>query len=124
MLQGSEVKSLRNSQCSLKDSYVAFRGHEAYLQKAHIPVYTASSYNNHEPMRPRKLLLHREQIRSLGLEAEAKRLTLVPLRLYIKDHHAKVELALVKGRKEYDKRDVIAKRDSDRRIQQALKQRV
>lgn len=123
VLLGTEVKSIRAGRANIRDAFARRTGDGLWLYDAHIPRYAAASYNNHEPLRPRKLLLHKEQIHTLALEAEAKRLTLVPLRLYIKDHHAKIELALVKGRKEYDKRDVIAKRDSDRRIQQALKQR-
>jgi SsrA-binding protein len=121
VLVGSEVKSLRNSQCSLKDSYVAFRGHEAYLQKAHIAVYTASSYNNHEPERVRKLLLHEHELKKIDAAITEKGLTCIPLKIYFKKGIAKVELALARGKKKGDKRQAVKSREADRDIQRSLR---
>lgn len=121
VLVGSEVKSLRNAQCSLKDSYVAFRGHEAYLQKAHIAVYTASSYNNHEPERVRKLLLHEHELKKIYAALTEKGLTCVPLKIYFKKGIAKVELALARGKKKGDKRQAVKSREADRDIQRSLR---
>jgi SsrA-binding protein len=119
-LRGSEVKSLRAGNCQLKDSYVAFVGDQMYLQNAHIGVYTASSYNNHEPERRRRLLMHRREIDRLASQVQEKGLTLVPLKVYFKNGRAKVELALAKGKKAHDKRDSIKARD----VQRDLSQRV
>jgi SsrA-binding protein len=121
VLVGSEVKSLRNAQCSLKDSYVAFRGHEAYLQKAHIAIYTASSYNNHEPERVRKLLLHDHELKKIYAALTEKGLTCIPLKIYFKKGIAKVELALARGKKKGDKRQAVKSREADRDIQRSLR---
>lgn len=123
VLLGTEIKSIRSGHANIRDAYARRTGYDLVLYGAHIAPYPSASYMNHEPLRPRRLLLHRMQIDKLSHEVESKKLTLVPLRLYIKDHHAKVELALVRGRKEYDKRAVIAERDATRRIQQELHQR-
>ena len=112
VLQGSEVKSIRDRQCQLKDSYMTIINGEAFLQNAHIAVYKASSYNNHEPERLRKLLLKKREIERLNAFIREKGLTCVPLKLYFKRGKAKVELALVKGKKAIDKRDTIKKRDA------------
>lgn len=121
VLQGSEVKSLRSSQVNLKDSYVAFRGHEAFLQNAHISVYMASSYNNHEPERLRKLLLHEHELAKLQAAITEKGLSCVPLKMYFKKGRAKVEIALARGKKKGDKRQTIKSREADRDIQRALR---
>jgi SsrA-binding protein len=121
VLQGSEVKSLRNAQVNLKDSYVAFRGHEAFLQNAHISIYTASSYNNHEPERLRKLLLHEHELEKLHKAVTEKGLTVVPLKMYFKKGRAKVEIGVARGKKKGDKRQAIKSRESDREIQRALR---
>lgn len=121
VLMGSEVKSLRNRQCQLKDSYVALRGSEAFLQNAHISEYRASSYNNHAPERLRKLLLHRAEIEKIGAAIQEKGLTVVPLKVYFKRGKVKVELALVKGKKQHDKRDSAKKKDAQREIQRTLR---
>jgi len=121
VLTGSEVKSLRDSQASLKDSYVAFRGHEAFLQKAHIAVYQASSYNNHEPERLRKLLLHEHELTKINAAITEKGLTCVPLKIYFKKGIAKVEIALARGKKKGDKRQTIKSREADRDIQRGLR---
>lgn len=121
VLTGSEVKSLRVNGCSLKDSYVAFRGHEAFLQKAHIPVYTASSYNNHEPERVRKLLLHDHELAKINTAITEKGLTCVPLKTYFKKGMAKVEIGLARGKKKGDKRQAIKGREADREIQRSIR---
>lgn len=119
VLTGSEVKSARDKQVQLKDSYVAFKGDEAYLQNAHIAEYKASSYNNHAPERLRKLLLHRDELNKIFGALREKGLSCVPLKMYFKKGRLKVEIALVKGRKTHDKRDAIKKRDSSRELKQA-----
>jgi len=109
---------------SLGDAYVQPEGGELWLQNAHIARYDAASYMSHEPMRKRKLLLHRKQIDSLTSQVVERGFTLVPLRVYIKDSLAKVEIALGKGKKLYDKRAAIARRDTDREMERAVKRRV
>jgi SsrA-binding protein len=121
VLMGSEVKSLRNAQANLKDSYVAFRGHEAYLQNAHISVYQASSYNNHEPERIRKLLLNESELAKIHAALTEKGLSCVPLKMYFKKGRAKVEIALARGRKKGDKRQAAKSKDADREVQRALR---
>ncbi|MGE0525802.1 MAG: SsrA-binding protein SmpB [Bdellovibrionales bacterium] len=121
VLTGSEVKSLRNNQCTLKDAYVAFRGHEAFLQNAHIPVYAASSYNNHEPERLRKLLLHEQELNRISAALAEKGLACVPLKVYFKRGKAKVEIALARGKKKGDKRQTIKNREAERDIQRSMR---
>ena len=118
VLWGSEVKSLRNGQCQLKDSYVSFQKDEAFLQNAHISEYRASSYNNHAPERLRKLLMHKHELEKIYAALREKGLTCVPLKIYFKDGRAKVEIALVKGKKTHDKRDAIKKRDASMELRQ------
>lgn len=120
-LHGSEVKSLRNGQCNLKDSYVAFRGDEAYLQNAHISIYNPSSYNNHDPERLRKLLLHRIELDRLYRQIREKGYSLIPTKIYFKKGMVKVEIALARGKKAHDKRDSIKSKDATREISRALK---
>ena len=120
-LVGSEVKSLLNGQVNLKDSYVAFRRDEAYLLNAHISVYAASSYNNHEPARLRNLLLHREELDKISRAMREKGLTCVPTKIYFKNGRVKLQIALARGKQKGDKRDSIKKRDADRSIQKAIK---
>ncbi len=120
-LTGSEVKSLRAGQCTLKDSYVAFVGPEAYVQKMNIAPYTASSYNNHEPERRRKLLLHRLEIDKLMAQVQEKGFSCVPLKVYFKQGRAKIEIALVKGKLKGDKRQTIKTRDANREIQRSIR---
>ena len=122
VLTGSEVKSLRNRQCQLKDSYVVFMGVEAYLQNAHISVYKASSYNNHEPERRRKLLLKRHELNKLYAQVREKGLSLIPLKVYYKKCIAKVEIAVGKGKKAHDKRESIKRREADREMSRNLRQ--
>ncbi len=121
VLQGSEVKSIRNKEVQLKDSYITFKNDEAFLQNAHIGVYRASSYNNHEPERLRKVLLNRNELDRIYDSIREKGLSCVPLRMYFKKGRAKVELALVRGKKAHDKRHDIKKRDVDRQLRAAKK---
>jgi SsrA-binding protein len=122
-LKGTEVKSLRNGQASLADSFARNEGGELYLYNMHIPPYAFGNRFNPDPVRPRKLLLHRSQIRKLTDEVMQKRLTLVPLKVYFKNGIAKVELALAKPKKMYDKREAIKKRESDRELRRRLSSR-
>lgn len=120
-LQGSEVKSLRENGCQLKDSYVSFQRHEAFLQKAHISVYKPSSYNNHEPERLRKLLLHEHELSKIHAAVQEKGLACIPLKMYFKDGIAKVEIALARGKKKGDKRQDIKKRDVTREMARVMR---
>ena len=122
-LTGSEIKSIRSGRVSLGDAYIRPETEELWLVNAHIARYDASSYMSHEPTRRRKLLLHRKQINELTSKVREKGLTLVPLRLYIKDGIAKVEVALAKGKKLYDKRQSIARRETERTIERTIKKR-
>ena len=121
-LRGTEVKSLRAGRVNLKDSYVEARDGEMTLIGTHISPYEAGNRFNHEPERPRKLLLHRREILRWGQKAREKGLTLVPLRLYFKNGKVKVEIALVKGKRSYDKREAIATRESQRELDRARKE--
>lgn len=121
MLTGSEVKSLRDRNVQLKDSYVSFRGNEAFLQNAHISEYKASSYNNHEPERLRKLLLNRIELDRIYDALREKGYSCVPLKIYFKKGRAKIEIALVKGKKTHDKREAIKKRDADAQLRSTLR---
>ena len=121
VLTGTEIKSIRAGRVSLGDAYVRPENGELWLLNAHIARYQAGSYLSHEPRRPRKLLLHRKQIDNLTSTVLEKGLTLVPLKLYIKDSTAKVEIALAKGKKLYDKRESITRRETEREIERAVK---
>jgi SsrA-binding protein len=121
VLRGSEVKSIRDGSVNLKDSYVSFKGDEAFLQNAHIGVYKASSYNNHEPERLRKLLLNRNELNKIFGKMRERGLNCVPLKMYFKGGRIKIEIALCKGKKQHDKREAIKKKDVDRQTQNALK---
>jgi len=123
VLQGSEVKSIRAGQISLKDSYVAMVGNELYLQKAHISVYKPSSYNNHEPERRRKLLLNRTEIDRIERAISEKGYTCVPLKVYFKSGRVKVEIALARGKRHGDKRESIKSRDVSRELARARSRR-
>ncbi len=114
MLQGSEVKSLRESKVQLADSYARLQGDDVWLVALHIAPYSAAStQGGHEASRDRKLLLHRSEIEEMRAKVDQERLTLVPLSLYFKDGRAKLELGLGRGRRQYDKRQAIAKRDAE-----------
>ena len=123
VLKGSEIKSIRAGKVNLSDAYAKPENGELWLYNSHIASYDAASYNTHQPIRPRKLLLHRKEIDILVGKVMQKNLTLVPLKLYIKHGVAKVELGVAKGKKVYDKRETIARRDADREMDRALKQR-
>jgi len=120
-LTGTEIKSIRAGRVNLGDAYVRAEAGELWLLNVHIARYEAGSYLSHEPTRPRKLLLHRQQINSLTSKVLERGFTLVPLKLYIKDSIAKVEVALAKGKKLYDKRESITRRQTEREIGRALK---
>lgn len=123
-LVGSEVKSARAGRVSLKESYAEVRGGEVFLVKSHISPYEAANIFNHEPLRDRKLLLHRREIKRLAGKTQERGLTLVPTRVFIGDKgRIKLEIALVKGKREHEKREAIKKRDTDREIRAALKNR-
>jgi len=121
VLTGSEVKSIRAGQVQLKDSHVSFQRDEMYLLSAHISEYKSSSYNNHAPERKRKLLMHAHEISKLSSKVQEKGLAIVPLKLYFKKGIAKVQLALVKGKKQHDKRESIKSRDVKRQLDQRLR---
>jgi SsrA-binding protein len=123
VLKGSEIKSIRAGKVNLSDAYARPENGELWLHNSHIASYDAASYNTHEPIRPRKLLLHRKEINILASKVVQKGLTLVPLKLYIKHGIAKVELGVARGKKVYDKREAIARRDADREMERAMKQR-
>ena len=123
VLQGSEIKSIRGGQISLAEAYIRVDGREAWLMDAHIAPYEQANRFNHEPLRPRKLLLHRSEIRRLWDDVRQKGATVVPIRVYLKEGRAKVEIALAKGKKLYDKRETIAKRDAEREIERQFNKR-
>jgi SsrA-binding protein len=122
-LQGSEIKSIRAGQISLAEAFVEIDGREAWLVDAHIAPYEQASIYNHEPRRPRKLLLHHREIAKLWNEVRQKGVTVVPTRVYLKDGRAKVEIALAKGKKLYDKRESMAKRDAQREMERQFNKR-
>lgn len=122
-LTGTEIKSVRAGAVNLRDSYATVRDGQMWLQNVHISPYEAGNRFNVDPYRSRKLLLHRKEINRLMGRVAEKGLTIVPLRIYLKKNRAKVEIALVKGKRQFDKRDTISKRDADREIQRAMKER-
>ena len=123
VLTGTEVKSLRAGRASLTDGYATIEGGEAWLRGLHIPEYTQGTWTNHEPRRARKLLLHRDELRRIAGKVADSGVTLVPLSLYFKDGYAKVDLAVARGRKTYDKRQAIAERETKRETQRAVGRR-
>ena len=120
-LTGTEIKSIRAGGANIREAHARPLDGEMWLYGAHIAVYDAGSWQNHEPTRPRKLLMHKREIREWVRAIAERGLSVIPLNLYLKDGRAKVELGLVRGRKQYDKRQVIAKRDADRDMQRALR---
>jgi SsrA-binding protein len=123
-LTGTEIKSIRAGRVNLRDAYARIEAGEAWLIGMHISPYEqAGNYFQHDPLRPKKLLLHRREIAQLKAEVGQKGLTLVPLRLYLKGGRAKIELGLAKGKKLYDKRDSMAERDARRDVERALRSR-
>ena len=121
VLVGTEVKALRAGKANLKDSYATMKNEELFLQGVHISPYSHGNYNNHDPERERKLLLHKKEIRKLIGKTKEKGLTLVPLKMYFKNGRVKVQIAIAQGKKIYDKRQDIAKRDSDRELRRVLR---
>ena len=121
MLTGPEVKSLRAGRCNLRDGFVRVDGHEAWLENVHISPYVQANLMNTEPMRARKLLLHRKEIATLIGKVRQKGYTLIPLRVYFTRNHAKVEVGLCRGKRQFDKREAIAERDAKREIARAMR---
>ncbi len=124
VLVGTEVKSLRAGRATLVDGFAEITDGEAFLHGVHIPEYTQGTWTNHEPRRVRKLLMHRHEIDKLDSKVNERGLTLVPLALYFKDGRAKVEIALARGKKNYDKRHALAERQANREKEQALGRRL
>lgn len=122
VLIGSEIKSIRAGRVNLRDGYAAIEEGEVWLHNVHIAPYDPASRFGHEPRRRRKLLLHKRQIARLSSRVQEKGYTLIPLRLYLRDNRAKIELALARGKRQYDKRASIAKREDQRRAQRAMRE--
>ena len=123
VLEGCEVKSLHEAHCSIQEAFARVEQNEVWLQDMHITPYEAGGRERPEPARPRKLLLHRREIRKLGEASQQQGRTLIPLRVYFKDGRAKVELAICRGKKFYDKRQAIAERDAQRDLERELRDR-
>ncbi|MFB3901959.1 MAG: SsrA-binding protein SmpB [Acidobacteriota bacterium] len=123
VLQGTEVKSIREGRVNLKDSYAQVKEGELWLQNCHISPYPQGNIYNHEPLRPRKLLLHKRQINKLTGDTTRKGLTLVPLSFYFLDGRVKVEIAVARGKKAYDKRETERRKDVEREVQMEIKRR-
>lgn len=123
VLTGSEIKSIRAGQVSLQDGYATVKDNELWLENTHVAPYDQASMANHEPRRSRKLLLHRREINRLIGQLREKGLTLVPLRLYLKDNRAKIELGLARGKRQYDKRTTLKEKDAQRHIDRAISNR-
>jgi SsrA-binding protein len=122
VLTGTEIKSIRAGRVNLRDGYVQPRDGELWLYNVHIASYDPAGRYGHEPRRPRKLLLHRREIDRLTSKVQERGYTIVPMRLYLKQGRAKIEVALARGKRRYDKRQAIAKRDAERDIDRALKE--
>ena len=121
VLKGTEVKSLRQGRANLKDSYARIKDGEVFVYQMHIAPYPFAFYDNHDPLRPRKLLLHKQQIKRLYGKVNEKGHSLVPLRLYFKGGKVKILLALAKGKRKYDKREAIKRRDEQRDLEREIK---
>ena len=122
-LQGSEIKSIRAGQVSLAEAYVRVEGRQAWLMEAHIAPYAQANRYNHEPKRPRRLLLHRKELRELWDAVRQKGVTIVPTRVYLKEGRAKLEIAIAKGKKLHDKRQAIAQREAEREMERQMQGR-
>jgi SsrA-binding protein len=122
-LQGSEIKSIRAGQVSLAEAYVRVEGRQAWLMEAHIAPYAQANRYNHEPRRPRRLLLHRKELRELWDAVRQKGVTIVPTRVYLKEGRAKLEIAIGKGKKLHDKRQAIAQREAEREMERQMQSR-
>jgi SsrA-binding protein len=123
VLQGTEVKSLRQGKASIDEAYARFRDGEIYLYHAHISPYSPAGPESHDPHRPRKLLVHRQELKRLLGKVQERGYTLIPLRLYFKDAHVKVEMALARGKRKVDKRETIRRREEQRELERARKRR-
>jgi SsrA-binding protein len=123
VLTGTETKSIRAGQVNLKDSFAQIRNGEAWLVNCHVSPYEYGNRENHDPLRTRKLLLHAQEIRKLTGKVEEKGLTLIPTKVYLKKGRIKCEIALAKGKKLYDKRETLRRKEADREAQKAMKQR-
>ncbi len=121
-LRGTEVKSLREGRANLQDAYCKVEGGEMFVLNMHISPYSHGNLNNHDPVRPRKLLLHKREIGKMKKATEQKGFTVIPLKLYFKNGIAKVEIGLARGKKLYDKRADIAERDTQRRLDRTMRQ--
>jgi SsrA-binding protein len=121
VLTGTEVKSLRAGRANLGDGYVRIDGREAWLENVHISAYAQGGYVNHDPRRPRKLLLHAKEIASLLGKVKQRGYTLIPLRMYFSRNHAKVEIGLGRGKRQYDKRQALAEADAKREMERAIR---
>ena len=122
-LQGTEVKSLRNGKVSIEESFARPRGHELFIYNLHIPPYEQGNINNHDPLRPRKLLLHRRELNRIVGRVQERGLTLVPTRLYFRNGYAKIEIALARGKRTVDKRQDVKKQEAQRDIARAMRKR-
>jgi len=122
-LQGSEIKSIRAGQISLAEAYIKVDGKNAWLVEAHVAPYEQANRNNHDPKRPRRLLLHKKEIKKLWDAIRQKGVTIIPIRIYLKGGRAKLEIAIARGKKLYDKRATIAKRETDLEIERQIKTR-
>jgi SsrA-binding protein len=123
VLKGTEVKSLRQGKASINDAYARFKDGEIYLYNAHISPYAHAAVDSHSPERPRKLLLHSWELRRLLGKVQERGYTLIPLRMYFRNEHAKVEIALARGKKKVDKRETIRRREEQREMERARKRR-
>jgi SsrA-binding protein len=123
VLKGTEIKSIREGKVNLRGAFARIKDGEVWLENSHIAIYAQGTYMNHDPLRHRKLLLHRRQINHLIGKVQTKGLTLIPLKLYLKGDRAKIELGLCRGKKLYDKRETIAQRDAQREIERAVRGR-
>lgn len=123
VLLGSEIKSVRAGKAQLKEAYVQVESGQATLLNAHIATYNPASRFNHDPLRPRRLLLHKKEIRKLAAQTHQKGFTIVPTKIYLVKGRAKIEIALARGKKDYDKREAIARRDAEREMARELGRR-
>jgi SsrA-binding protein len=122
VLTGTEVKSLRQGKANLKDSYARIKNGEIFVHQLHISPYTFAYYDNHDPLRPRKLLMHKQEIKRLTSKLNERGFSLIPLRLYFREGRVKLLLALAKGKRKYDKRDTIRRRDEQRDLDRMRKE--
>jgi SsrA-binding protein len=123
VLKGTEVKALRQGKANINDAFARFKGGEVYLYNAHISPYSHAANDSHNPERPRKLLLHRWELRRLLGKTQERGYTLIPVRMYFKNEHAKVEIALARGKRKVDKRETIRRREEQREMERARKRR-